>query len=103
MKTLLVTFAVLLFLLTLLSSFGGSIRVHEPYFEETPAVQPPAKEHEATKAELPPATPAASLQSMAAAVNMASSGATPTVPKIETYEDSYVPEPFEEDTTVAPF
>lgn len=102
MKTLLVTFAVLLFLLTLLSSFGGSIRVHEPYFEETPAVQPFVEE-EAPKPELPPATPAASLQSMAAAVNMASSGATPTVPKIETYEDHYVPEPFEEDTTVAPF
>ena len=37
MKTLLIVFVVLLFLLTLLSSFGGSIRPAEPFYDATPA------------------------------------------------------------------
>lgn len=39
MKTILVTFAVLLFLLTLLGSFGGSIYTNEPFFDAVPAVK----------------------------------------------------------------
>lgn len=39
MKTLLISFAVLLFLLTLLSSFGGSIR-SEPFYDANPAIEP---------------------------------------------------------------
>lgn len=39
MKTILVTFAVLLFLLTLLGSFGGAIRTNEPFFDAVPAVK----------------------------------------------------------------
>jgi hypothetical protein len=39
MKTILIVFAVLLFLLTLLSSFGGSIRTGEPFYDATPAVR----------------------------------------------------------------
>lgn len=45
MKTLLIVFAVLLFLLTLLSSFGGSIRPAEPFYNPIPAMNelpPPA-------------------------------------------------------------
>jgi hypothetical protein len=45
MKTLLIVFAVLLFLLTLLSSFGGSIRPAEPFYDPIPAMNelpPPA-------------------------------------------------------------
>lgn len=39
MKTLLIVFAVLLVLLTLLSSFGGSIRTSaEPFYDATPAI-----------------------------------------------------------------
>lgn len=34
MKTLLIVFAVLLLLLTLLSTFGGSIRANEPFYQE---------------------------------------------------------------------
>ena len=37
MKNILIIFAVLLFLLTLLSSFGGSIRPAEPFYEEAAA------------------------------------------------------------------
>lgn len=37
MKNLLIIFIVLLFLLTLLSSFGGSIKVSEPFYDATPA------------------------------------------------------------------
>jgi hypothetical protein len=37
MKNILIVFAVLLFLLTLLSSFGGSIRPSEPFYEEASA------------------------------------------------------------------
>lgn len=47
MKTLLIVFAVLLFLLTLLSSFGGSIRPAEPFYDPIPAmneVPPPASD-----------------------------------------------------------
>ena len=33
MKVLLIVFAILLLLLTLLSTFGGSIRPNEPYYE----------------------------------------------------------------------
>lgn len=40
MKKLLLVFVVLLFLLTLLSSFGGSIRPAEPFYDTTPAVLP---------------------------------------------------------------
>lgn len=39
MKTIVVTFAVLLFLLTLLGSFGGSIRTTEPFYNPVPAVK----------------------------------------------------------------
>lgn len=39
MKTIVVTFAVLLFLLTLLGSFGGSIRTNEPFYNPIPAVK----------------------------------------------------------------
>lgn len=38
MKTTLIVFAVLLFLLVLLSSFGGSIRTNEPFYNAVPAV-----------------------------------------------------------------
>ena len=37
MKNLLIVFIVLLFLLTLLSSFGGSIKVSEPFYDAKPA------------------------------------------------------------------
>lgn len=37
MKTLLIVFVVILFLLTLLSSFGGSIRPAEPFYDASPA------------------------------------------------------------------
>lgn len=40
MKNLLIVFIVLLFLLTLLSSFGGSIRTTEPFYDATPAYTP---------------------------------------------------------------
>lgn len=40
MKTLLIVFIVLLFLLTLLSSFGGSIRPKEPFYDDVPAYEP---------------------------------------------------------------
>ena len=40
MKTLLIVFIVLLFLLTLLSSFGGSIRPMEPFYDSIPAFEP---------------------------------------------------------------
>lgn len=36
MKYIFVTFAVLLFLLTLLSSFGGAIRTNEPFYDPVP-------------------------------------------------------------------
>jgi len=39
MKTLLLVFVVLLFLLTLLSSFGGSIRTNEPFYDANPALK----------------------------------------------------------------
>lgn len=38
MKTIVVTFAVLLFLLTLLGSFGGSIRSAEPFYNPIPPI-----------------------------------------------------------------
>lgn len=41
MKNLLIIFIVLLFLLTLLSSFGGSIRHKEPFYDDSPAFVPP--------------------------------------------------------------
>lgn len=44
MRTLLIVFIVLLFLLTLLSSFGGSIRHAEPFYDEMPAEQMPSME-----------------------------------------------------------
>lgn len=42
MKSLLIIFIVLLFLLTLLSSFGGSIKTSEPFYDANPAFQPTA-------------------------------------------------------------
>ena len=42
MKSLLIIFIVLLFLLTLLSSFGGSIKTSEPFYDASPAFQPTA-------------------------------------------------------------
>lgn len=39
-QTILVVFIVLLFLLTLLGSFGGAIRPREPFYDETPVYQP---------------------------------------------------------------
>ncbi len=39
MKTVFIVFAILLFLLTLLSSFGGSIR-KEPYYDSNPVIVP---------------------------------------------------------------
>ena len=42
MKSLLIVFIVLLFLLTLLSSFGGSIKTSEPFYDANPAYQPTA-------------------------------------------------------------
>jgi hypothetical protein len=50
MKALLITFAVLLLLLTLLSTFGGSIRPGEPFYQpplETPMM--PEEDPSATK------------------------------------------------------
>lgn len=44
MRTLLIVFVVLLFLLTLLSSFGGSIRPAEPFFDAVPADMMPSYE-----------------------------------------------------------
>lgn len=51
MKTLLLVFVVLLFLLTLLSSFGGSIRTNEPFYDATPAL----REEETYTNTMPPA------------------------------------------------
>lgn len=45
MKNLLIVFIVLLFLLTLLGSFGGSIRPAEPFYDGTPAYTMPGAEH----------------------------------------------------------
>jgi cytoskeletal protein RodZ len=42
MNTVLITFIVVLFLLTLLSSFGGSIRPSEPFYDEMPPEVVPA-------------------------------------------------------------
>lgn len=80
MKKLLIVFIVLLFLLTLLSSFGGSIRTAEPFYDATPAYTPESFEvpnpstyetygsastmdkeyfYEDPSPEIPPATPPA--------------------------------------------
>ena len=42
MRTTLVMFAVLLLVLTLLSTFGGSITPREPFFEDTEPTVPPS-------------------------------------------------------------
>lgn len=52
MKTIFVVFAILLFLLTLLSSFGGSIR-KEPYYDSNPAIIVPEGFFEEQKTSMP--------------------------------------------------
>jgi len=46
MKTILVVFAILLLLLTLLGAFGGSIQYAEPFFEDVSEPQEPPMNYE---------------------------------------------------------
>lgn len=123
MKTIFVTFAVLLFLLTLLGSFGGSIRTTEPFFDAVPAV----KEEQLLRGPT-------MVNQINDVLNMATNGVAPhfeAPPAAESYTDlieyeppmpqfspeqplqeafyeekidMYVPEPFENGTdAVAPF
>lgn len=88
MKTLLISFAVLLFLLTLLSSFGGSIRT-EPFYDATPAVKTTQTARNTTTPPMPQiydsgatisANPLQSVPSMQQ--SMANAPAPPTVPNM---------------------
>lgn len=99
MKTLLIVFAVLLFLLTLLSSFGGSIRSTEPFYDPVPAVRkeeytrpnPPSYDTFQDNIALPPAEVAVPPPRVADVL--------PSIEKLE------VPEPFVnmEDNMGAPY
>jgi hypothetical protein len=63
MNTVLLTFIVVLFLLTLLSSFGGSIRPSEPFYDETPVSPVLPATAETFYAEAEPSTMTLSMQS----------------------------------------
>lgn len=88
MKTLLIFFIVLLFLLTLLSSFGGSIRPKEPFYDDVPAYTPSGFDVQgATQGP----------------VNYESPDAEPMTEAMNIVEKFEVPEPFTHDNHSAPW
>jgi len=112
MKVTLLTFAGLLLLLVLLSSFGGSIRPTEPFYEEaqdiTPVPSQPSEEEKkktlgapaseaapivSEEAGIPSAPGAAGADGAVPGAPGAPGDATPSMPEEDVMEG--VPEPFE--------
>lgn len=99
MKTVLIVFVVLLFLLTLLTSFGGSIRrtASEPFYDSNPAV---------TENEYPFSTQEQFFEETPSlpTSNVESGPAVSPATQVEKFENmSGTPEPFTSEDNLAPF
>ena len=105
--TLLIVFAVLLLLLTLLSTFGGSIRTGEPFYEPVAAAQyDPVSEYYTAASEMPNFEPPSVMPSDAMSENFANAVPTPSIPSIppppvvapkKMSEEGFAIEPFEDE------
>ncbi len=119
--TLLIVFAVLLLLLTLLSTFGGSIRTGEPFYEPVAAAQyDPVSEYYTAASDMPAAAsmpaavpsampgfePPSVMPSDAMSENFANAVPTPSIPSIppppvvapkKMSEEGFAIEPFEDE------